>query len=330
MNTRERFKAVMSFKPFDHLPIVEWAPWWDKTIERWHMEGLPPTVTDRYDIYQHFGLECYQHEWISPAIPHAPSHGAPVMSTEADYDRIRASLYYPPEKLDKKKWAAMAKKQQTGDAVVWLTLLGPFWYPRTLFGIEPHLFGFYDQPELMKRMIDDLLEWNMKVLDRFCEFCVPDYMTFAEDMSYNHGPMISKELFYEFLAPFYRAITPELRKRGIITIVDSDGDITVPAYWFEDVGVQGILPLERQAGVDIAKLRAEHPQMLFIGHFDKMTMNQGEAAMRAEFERLLPTAAQGGFIISVDHQTPPGVSYQDYQLYLTLFREYAAKAGIRT
>ena len=49
--------------------------------------------------------------------------------------------------------------------------------------------------------------------------------------------------------------------------------------------------------------------------------------MRAEFERLLPTAAKGGFLISCDHQTPPGVSYHDYQCYLGLFREYAEKAG---
>ena len=49
--------------------------------------------------------------------------------------------------------------------------------------------------------------------------------------------------------------------------------------------------------------------------------------MRAEFERLLPTAAGGGFLISCDHQTPPGVSYEDYKVYLELFREYAEKAG---
>ena len=65
--------------------------------------------------------------------------------------------------------------------------------------------------------------------------------------------------------------------------------------------------------------------MLMIGAFDKMTMNRGEAAMRAEFERLMPVARAGGLVISVDHQTPPGVSYDDYRLYLRLFREYAAQ-----
>jgi hypothetical protein len=52
--------------------------------------------------------------------------------------------------------------------------------------------------------------------------------------------------------------------------------------------------------------------------------------MRAEFERLLPAAARGGLIISCDHQTPPGVSYRDYQLYIRLFREYAEEAGRRS
>jgi uroporphyrinogen-III decarboxylase len=139
--------------------------------------------------------------------------------------------------------------------------------------------------------------------------------------------MLSKSLFDEFMKPYYDRVIPKLKERNILTVIDSDGDVTVPAYWFEEAGLQGILPLERQAGVDIARLRADHPGMRFIGHFDKMTMNKGEAAMRAEFERLLPTAARGGFLISCDHQTPPGVSLRDYQLYLSLFREYAVEAG---
>ena len=61
-----------------------------------------------------------------------------------------------------------------------------------------------------------------------------------------------------------------------------------------------------------------------IGHYDKMVMNQGEAAIRAEFERLLPLMKTGGFIPSVDHQTPPGVSLDEYRLYLRLLAEYTS------
>ena len=47
--------------------------------------------------------------------------------------------------------------------------------------------------------------------------------------------------------------------------------------------------------------------------------------MRAEFERLMPVARQGGFAISVDHQTPPGVSLENYRIFIRLFHDYAAK-----
>ncbi|MFW5894239.1 MAG: hypothetical protein ACOCUY_03800 [Verrucomicrobiota bacterium] len=62
MNTRERFYAVMNFKPYDRLPLLEWAGWWDKTIIRWHGEGLPAGLTDRYAICRHFGLDIYKQE----------------------------------------------------------------------------------------------------------------------------------------------------------------------------------------------------------------------------------------------------------------------------
>ena len=92
--------------------------------------------------------------------------------------------------------------------------------------------------------------------------------------------------------------------------------------WLQDVGITGVLPLERQAAVDGNRLRQSFPKLRMIGHFDKLVMNRGEAAIRAEFERLLPLIQSGGFIPSVDHQTPPGVSLQQYRDYLRLLREY--------
>ena len=229
--------------------------------------------------------------------------------------------------VDRNLWARRAEQQKRGEVVLWFTVDGFFWFPRALFGIERHLYAFYDEPELMHRINTDLAEWHVRIIEELASVCIPDFMTFAEDMSYNHGSMLSKELFDEFMLPYYARVIPHLTKCGIIPVIDSDGDVTVPAAWFEEAGIEGILPLERQAGVDVARLREERSRMRFIGCFDKMVMNRGESSMRAEFERLLPTAATGGLIVSCDHQTPPGVSYDDYRLYLRLFREYAARAG---
>jgi hypothetical protein len=329
MSVRERFHAAMSFEPFDRLPMLEWATWWDQTIDRWRSEGLSPTPQTTWDIALEVGMEPHMQDWFplrKPGCPTPAGHGLGIMADEADYERIRPYLF-PRPAVDKAKWKEWAKRQADGSVITWFSFDGFFWFPRTLLGIEPHLYAFYDQPELMQRINTDLADWMLDTLEELCEICTPDFMTFGEDMSYNHGPMLSEDLFDEFLAPHYERVVPKLHEHGITAIIDSDGDITKAAPWFERVGLEGILPLERQAGVDIAVLRQNHPRMRFIGHYDKMCMPKGEEAMRREFERLVPTAAKGGFLVSVDHQTPPGVSYAQYQTYVSLFREYAEEIG---
>ena len=333
MNTRERFHAIMNFLPFDRLPVMEWASWWDKTIDRWHGEGLPSEWNyreNRYDICRHFGLDIYYHHWFRPLAPTCPApehHGAPLVQSSSDYEQLRPHLFPKPDPHILEKLAGWTEEQQRGDAVVWIQLDGFFWFPRVLFGIEPHLFAFYDEPELMHRMNTDLTEWMMSLTDAVSQVCRPDFIVLAEDMSYNNGPMLSGELFDEFLLPHYRKIIPYLRQNSSFVLVDSDGNVGPALAWFEKAGLDGLLPLERQSGVDVAELRERHPRMRFVGGFDKLQMNQGEAAMRTEFERLLPVAEKGGLIISCDHQTPPAVSIQDYRLYLRLFKEYAETVG---
>ena len=82
----------------------------------------------------------------------------------------------------------------------------------------------------------------------------------------------------------------------------------------------------KRQGVDVARLRREHPKFLLLGGYDKMVMDKGEEAIEREFARLLPTARQSGFLVSCDHQTPPAVTLDDYALYLKAFREFAAEA----
>jgi len=90
------------------------------------------------------------------------------------------------------------------------------------------------------------------------------------------------------------------------------------------VGVDGVLPLERQAKVDGMALRQLYPTLGIVGHYNKLVMHKGEDAMRREFERLVPLMRMGGFVPSVDHQTPPEVSLDDYRIYLRLLEEYTA------
>jgi hypothetical protein len=63
MNPVERFHAVMSFQPVDRLPLVEYAPYWDLTSDRWRREGLPAHLINAYEIREYLGLDVYRYAW---------------------------------------------------------------------------------------------------------------------------------------------------------------------------------------------------------------------------------------------------------------------------
>jgi len=329
MTPRERFQAVMAFEPFDRLPVYEWAPWWNLTIDRWHEEGLPTSLTNRYDISDYFGLDQLYQEWFHPFTPDAPKpayEGAPMIESIEDYEKIKP-LLFPWPAFDEKQWAGWIEKQQRSECTLWMTMEGFFWYPRTLMGVEGHMFGMYDQPDLVHQINQDLIEYYFRVLDVMEPIGMPDFMTLAEDMSYNNGPMLSEDQFNEFLVPYYDRLVPRLQEGGTRVFADSDGDVHMAWNWYANANFDGILPLERQAGVDLAKLRKAHPESRFLGHFDKMVMHVSPDAIAQEFDRLFPVAAQGGFIVGVDHQTPPAVSLEQYRGFLDQFWDFAKRVG---
>jgi len=265
MNHVERFHAVMNFQPVDRLPRWEWAMWWDETIACWHNEGLPRELrfSQVIEIAEYFGLDPYQQFWFSttdPTIEATQHHVEGIVANMDDYLRLRPQLF-PDHSHAIQSMAVWAERQRRGDAVIWATVEGFFWFPRTLMGFEKLMFAFHDQPALLHRINGDLLDFNLGLLDKIFGVCVPTFMTIAEDLSYNHGPMISKATFDDFIAPYYRKLLPRLQEHDIPLFMDTDGDVTMLVPWLEKLGVRGVLPLERQAGVDGMELRRQFPRL---------------------------------------------------------------------
>jgi len=327
MNHAERFKAIMSFQEVDRYPRWEWAMWWDETIMRWHKEGLPTNLTNIFEIHEYFGLDPYKQFWFSTTdstIEAEQHHVEGIISNMDDYLGHLPNLF-PDHRNAINSMSPWFKLQKKGEAVIWITLEGFFWFPRTLMGFTKLMLAYYEQPELLHKINSDLLEFNLKLLEYVAKIGKPVFMTIAEDMSYNKGPMISCDLMDEFLSPYYKMLLARTKEMDMLTIVDTDGDVTMLVPWLLKNGIDGVLPLERQSGVDGIKLRQEFPGLLMVGHYNKMIMPYGEKAMRQEFERLLPIIKTGGFIPSVDHQTPPSVSLDNYRIYLNLLNEYTTK-----
>lgn len=330
MRNAERFEALLNGRTdIDRTPVIEWASWWHLTQQAWEEQGIPKM--DGWGLCNHWGHDKLKQFWLptmESGCPRPRRHGGGLIENEQDYEEIKPYLF-TDKLLDDIDTQLKTWVQEHGDEDIacWFSLDGYFWFPRSLFGIEGHLYAFYDEPELMLRINEDLTVYHENCLDVLYSHIQPCFMTLAEDMSYNLGPMISKDCYDEFMLPFYKRLVPQIKQRGTRVLIDTDGQVEPLIPWFLEGGIEGILPLERRAGVDVNRIREKFPELIMVGAFDKTVMHDGEEAMRREFERLLPAIRSGRYIPSVDHQTPPDVTVEDYRIYMKLLREYAGYIG---
>jgi len=316
----------MDFKPVDRIPVIEPFNWWDLTLKRWYSEGLPQDV----DPFEYFGLDPHHQLWIGPG----PNDNPERADGKWDVDSFEAyehtkNYHYPAAPFDHAAIEAIKPRHDSGEIFAWITVEGFFWFPRELFGIQRHLTAFYELPELMHAINRDLLEYNKRVISEYCGILVPDWMTIAEDMSFNTGSMIGEDLIREFMKPYYVELLNHIRECGIRHIfMDTDGNHSdiIPVF-HKEIGVDGFVPIERHSGLDLNVLRKEFPGLKMIGGFEKRAMFGTEEELLQEFETALPALRTGGIIPGCDHQTPPQVSLDQYRSYVCYLKEYAVKAA---
>lgn len=281
--------------------------------------------TIKQDIY---GRQVIQHAGSELELDYKP-----VIETQEDWDRLKEhaekelELYYTDEIIEN-TYGPLKEGHDRGDYSIRLNIEGFFWVPRELMGIEAHMFAFYDEPELLHDIISYILKIYQTKLMKVIRLIQPDVVYFMEDLSGKNGPMISPDCFEEFLGDYYRQIIPMMKEAGVGNVfVDTDGDFAQLIPNFMAAGVDGFLPMDVNAGMDIVKVREQFPTLKFIGSFNKLCIADGKEAIDKEFERLLPVIRQGGYIPGADHQVAPSASLEDYKYYISRLQEVMTQAG---
>jgi len=230
-----------------------------------------------------------------------------------------------PERWLVKDWDAYAERLSKRDYPLGLDVGSFFGLLREFVGAENLLLLFYDDPQFVEDMMAQMEYLGYEVAQRVLRDVEVDFAFFWEDMAYKGGSMISPQMFREFMMPHYKKITGFLRSKGVdIIMVDSDGDINeIIPLWIES-GVNGMWPLEVQAGVDAVEIRKKFgKECILWGNLDKRAMAEGTEAIKEEIDKKVPfLIAEGGYFPGPDHLIPPDVSLQNYMFYLEYLRSF--------
>jgi len=360
MTERERFLKYMKFQPVDRIPLMEMGVW-PETLERWYREGLPKWVTSFRNLEDYLCLDrSFNVNWLPINCEIYPpfetkileetdeqqviSDGAGVVyrqqkrhrtipnyirfpvENEADYEKLLPRLNgrdvgrYSEDFDEDLHW-----RLERGE-IIGANFRCFFGFPRGLMGVENWCMAFYDQPQLVRRIISDRLQFAKDLLERVLATGALNFVQIWEDMSYKTASLISMQFVREFMLPAYQELVAYLREGGVkIIMVDTDGRVEELLPIFLEAGMDGTHPCEVAAGSDPVLLRCKFPQAALIGGLDKRAIANGRDGVNAELRRIQLLLKEGAYIPLLDHFVPPDVSYQTYLYYVERRRELLSR-----
>jgi len=201
-------------------------------------------------------------------------------------------------------------------------LIGGYMYLRSLVGPEGTLYMVYDAPDLIHDCMKTWFELADAVIARHQEHVTLDEIFFAEDICYNHGPLISPDMMREFLFPYYQQLLSNVRARQIdpnrhlYIQIDTDGLATPTIPVYQEIGMDVMSPFEVASGCDVVEIGKQYPDLVMSGGIDKRILATTPDAIDRELERILPVMRErGGYVPTCDHGVPEEVSLENYRHY---------------
>jgi uroporphyrinogen decarboxylase len=181
---------------------------------------------------------------------------------------------------------------------------------------------FYDAPDLIQDCLETWFRLADHVIAVHQQYVTLDEAFFAEDICYNHGPLISPAMIRRFLLPYYQQLFDNMRRRQIdrerhlYIQLDTDGYAVPVLPVYAELGVDVFSPIEVASGCDPVAIGRNHPDWVLIGGIDKRVLASTKREIDRELERILPVMRErGGYIPTCDHGVPAEVSLENYLHY---------------
>jgi len=243
--------------------------------------------------------------------------------TMDDWLRLKPLFEFREDRVDARTVDAARAAQAQGVLVVG-RIPGGWDIARELMGEETACLAYYEQPELMRDILDTVGDTAVRVFQRVTERLVIDQLYVHEDMAGKSGPLAGPSQVRQFIGPYYRRVWDLLSSRGTrVFNLDSDGSISAVIDALLEAGVNTMHPMEPAAGMDIVKLRRQYGRRLAtMGGIDKFVLRRSKQEIRRELEyKMQPLMREGGTVFGLDHRIPNGTPLENYRYYVALGRE---------
>jgi uroporphyrinogen-III decarboxylase len=299
MNNLERFKKAINWEPVDRIltydftdcgPLLEQLAGydssltysWEATMEvnalAWKNAGLDVTRYI-YDPASHwmggkianwirfFGVDPENWKvsqtggtaWISKR-PFTDLHG------------LEKNMPQMPKYEDVRDWYAPAIKQMQEvlaehDIVFIGAVEGPITDAYSYMDMELFCNAIYDAPELVAHVMDCCGKFSAYIAQTYAEVGQVPLMFMGEDIATTTGPIFKPSWVRREGLPRWHWIVDPIHQAGMKFLFHTDGRYgSFLPMIFDELGADGLNPIERNGCNDIFEIRRQYPHKLLFGN----------------------------------------------------------------
>lgn len=296
MKPRERILTVLNREVPDRVPRFE--IWIDALQEELGQDNGA-------DLYVELGQDCIMLPGRTPPTSNAWRDGVDewgrvwrngtyvdgVLNAESDLEKYTPPTAYAAQFFDAKAAAAL-RRAHPDHCLIYGTHIGPFMAGYMAMGFERFFFRLLDDPAFIHRLLQARSDWCIAQFQQAIELGA-EIIVMGDDAAHRDGPMISPDMWRQFILPYHRQIVEAL---PVPVIWHSDGDITSLLPMATAAGFVGVHGLEPAAGIDLPEIKqAFGSELILIGNIDVNVLFQDDLeAVRAEVRRSIAQGAGGG------------------------------------
>jgi len=320
MTSRQRFLRTMRYEKPDRVPYFEEGIR-SEVIRAWRGQGLARNA----DISQMFPSD--RREEIEVDLDPRPKLKRwPTLRDELDV--LRRSLDPNDPRRLPKKWSKRVCAWQTRDHMLMLRVhrgfflsMGVYDWDRFTEAIRPLI----KDPEFVHEALAIQGEFAAGLAERILGEVEIDAAVFSEPIGGNDRPLLSPQMYEEFVLTSYQPVLDVLNRYGVETIIlrtFANARILIPGIlkrgfnclWACEVNIEAM---------DYRDLRREFGRDLrLIGGIDLDALRGDQEAIRREVEeKVPPLLADGGYVPLADGRVRADVPFENYVYYRELLEK---------
>lgn len=353
MTPRQRFLAAMRRQPVDRVPMFDFLfqrPLFTEMIGR---TPVSYNARDAMDLTAALGLDgvwipfgafagwtpetlgenVYKDEWGTTFETNDASWPIDAPIAYPLPNRAALAGYTPPDAMAPGRMTeietAVAMNRALGDREVAIFggVGGPFTTAWMLVGYEEMSLAMYDDPDFLVEVAQMAVDFAIPAATQMAEAGV-DGMTVSEDLGSSCAGLLSPEHFRAIFKPALKQIIDHVKGLGLPILFHSCGQVYAYIDDLIELGIDALHPLQRTAGMDIARVKAQYgDKICIVGNIDSSrTLPYGTPAeVEAEVREAIATAAPGnGFILASDHSLHDGIPVANIKALFEAGRKYGA------